>query len=73
MTVPEVHTWFIALHHRTNRGDYARHVEVVGVWLRGNAERLLRGESDDWIAVGIAPTNLAATELIDRFQEDMER
>lgn len=73
MNVSEIHGWYIALHHRTNRGDCARHTESVGAWLRKNAECLLRGVPDDWIAVGIAPTPAEASALLDQFQEDMDR
>lgn len=73
MIIPEIHQWYVALHHRTSRGDNARKVEPVGVWLRSNANCLLREIADDWIAVGLAPTNGEASAFLDRFQEEMSR
>ena len=69
----EFYGWTVALHHRTTRGEGARHTERVGVWLRRNADCLVLGISDDWIAVGFRPTAEQASELLDRFQDDLER
>jgi hypothetical protein len=73
VTVSQIHGWFVALHHRTNRGEHARHTEPVGLWLRRNAELLSQGGCNDWIAVGIAPTSGEASHLLDTFEGDMER
>lgn len=64
--------WFVALHHSTNTGDGARHVETVERWLCQNAQAYRRGIQDDWVVVGIAPTNSEASEILDRYQNQTQ-
>jgi hypothetical protein len=73
MSIPEFHEWRVALHHRETRGEFARKTESVGAWLRSNARCVTDGTPQDWIAVGIVPSQREASELLDRFQEEMSR
>jgi hypothetical protein len=73
IAIPEIHGCYVALHHRTERGDGARHVEEVGAWLSNNANSFFREVADDWIAIGIAPTNVQASKLLDAFQAELDQ
>jgi hypothetical protein len=72
MNTVELLRWTVALHHRTNVGENARHLETVERWLQQSADSFEEGRLDGWFVIGIAPTNEQARMLLDAFEQNSQ-